>query len=855
VLIREDCDGYVLKDLKSHNGTYVNGKRIRSIAVSPGTPVIFGPCAFPWEKLESGLYSRHRWITVGKHFQNDIVIDHPKVSRYHLTVRQQGDRFFVLDLNSTNGTFVNRDPIQWTHIEFSDELMLGDHVLSFETLGSVRHSEVHAEGTVIETMPVSLKKKVITVGRTTDNDVVIDHPQVSRHHARFVQQGSSYLIEDLNSSNGIFLNGRRIKKPEPVGPMDQIKIGAFLLKIDMDNLTKATFRGSTILQADNVVRAVKTPTGSKILLDHISLTIYSNELVALMGPAGAGKTTLMMCMNGYSHPTQGHARINGLDIYRYYESFRGNIGYVPQDDIIHKELTVYQALYYTAKLRLPADTNDSEINSRIGRLLSELDIEDVRNVIIGDGSPDLKGISGGQRKRVNLCLELLTEPDILFLDEPTSGLDHINTRYVMHILRRLADAGRAVVLTIHQPAEEFYQLTDNLILLDRGGKLAYYGSSSEASHYFETQCSIPSEDINPAEYVFEALKESNDPDFYQQAFRASEVHRSYVEERKTVPQQSGAPQTFKRRVSRRPGLQQWWTLTRRYFRVKLRDRSNMAIMLIQAPLVGLLIALAFGSGERPDPTKALFFLVISAIWFGCSNAAREIVAERSIYHRERMINLKIPSYVMSKLGLLAVFSVFQCFVLVGVPYWFVGLSGETGNFLKVVGILSFASLGGLSLGLVLSSVVRSNEAAIALVPIVMIPQIILGGAILPFQDMGEATKGVAGLMFSRWGFEAAMIVENPETIETVRIPTLSPPSEHAGTMQPIGMGQPDSVDATSSGQRQIGLRWIERDTTVQWVHEMGIDDENMEVDLLSLGILGVTFTLLVFAMLRLKDLQ
>jgi len=408
----------------------------------------------------------------------------------------------------------------------------------------------------------------------------------------------------------------------------------------------------------------------------------------------------------------------------------------------------------------------------------------------------------------------------------------------MNILHDLANSGRAIVLTIHQPAEEFYDLTHKLLLLDKGGKLAYYGASQEAAAYFESQGCESAQNLNPAEYVFEALGEKT-PDENQRQYRSSPAHQEYVEGRiGAVEREPGEPVT-KKKMPRRPGLRQWWILTRRYACLKKRDTANLAIMLCQAPLVGLLIALAFGMGDSPDPTKALFFMTISAVWFGCSNASREIVAERAIYLRERMVNLKIPSYVFSKLSLLFLISVFQCFVLVAIPYWLVGLSEDVANFLMVVGILTLASLVGSTLGLLLSSLVRSNEAAIALVPIIMIPQIILGGAILPLRDMDEVTELAAVFMVSRWAFEATMIVEMPETEELESL-----------IIQPVALPNMPGAENQYFEPQQ-------RDTTltVKWVDAIGVNEDNLEFDVGALCVIGMLSLLFVFTLLRAKDIQ
>jgi ABC-type multidrug transport system ATPase subunit len=485
----------------------------------------------------------------------------------------------------------------------------------------------------------------------------------------------------------------------------------------------------------------------------------------------------MMALCGYLPPSQGRSRINGQDLYQSYNAFRGNIGYVPQDDIIHQELTVWEALYYSAKLRLPPDTRRSEIDAIITRVLEQLEIADTRDVLIG--SPERKGISGGQRKRVNLALELITEPSLLFLDEPTSGLASEDTINVMRLLRRLADDGRTILLTIHQPSLEAYRKLDNVVYL-ADGHLVYYGPAyPDSITYFnpDVEEGTPARDAllvdpgNALKPIAEDRRRGRDMRALADEFRESELYDEYVSRRRGDAGEAKIKGGSKQKTRRRFGLRQWWTLTRRYFTIKRKDFAGTAILLLQAPIIAGIIALVFW-GETGDAWGrvefspfALFLLVVSAVWFGCSNAAREIVAEQAIYRRERMLNLKIPSYVMSKFAVLGGVCALQCLMLL-VPTW--SMLGFKGSFLEMFSVLLLCALSGLGMGLVLSSVVRTSEAAIALVPLLLIPQVILGGLIMPVHKMSAPMRVASTVMVSRWGFEAMLHAEG--RIEALEVP-------------------------------------------------------------------------------------
>jgi len=303
-------------------------------------------------------------------------------------------------------------------------------------------------------------KGQITVGRSQECDQRIDHPMVSGRHAKLTMRDGGWLLEDLGSANGTFLNGERITAPVMVGPQDRVQIGPVRFRLAADGQVETDdLRLATRIDVQGVCYDVKA--GIRLIRD-VSFTIQPGEFVALMGPAGAGKTTLMENMNGNMRPTIGRVLVNGIDLHRHFDAMRGHIGYVPQDDIVHRKLTVYEACYYTAKLRMKG-LSERDLHDRVVQVLRELDIAHRANVVIG--GPEARVLSGGQRKRVNLAMELVTDPAILFLDEPTSGLSSADAKSVMEVLKGLSQKGRTIILTIHQPAKEIYEMMDNALIL------------------------------------------------------------------------------------------------------------------------------------------------------------------------------------------------------------------------------------------------------------------------------------------------------------------------------------------------------------------------------------------------------
>ncbi|MBT8387511.1 MAG: ABC transporter permease, partial [Ignavibacteria bacterium] len=407
--------------------------------------------------------------------------------------------------------------------------------------------------------------------------------------------------------------------------------------------------------------------------------------------------------------------------------------------IIHRELKVQESFTYTGKLRLDSYSNE-EIGAQVDTVLDTLGIEDTRDTLIG--SAEKKGISGGQRKRVNLGQELLTEPSVLFLDEPTSGLDPKTDLDVMHLLKDIAAKGKIIILTTHNITKENFEILSHLIVLSKGGKLAYFGEANKAADYFQVD--------KPYE-IFGKL-ETEGPDYWKEKFRKAPEYKKFVAVREESIIESKPTQVSA--ASRKADMKQFLTLTERFFRVKLRDRVSTAILLLQAPIIALLIALVFDDpGEK---TAALFILVIAAVWLGCSNAAREIVSEQAIFKRERMVNLKIPSYLFSKVAVLMLLCVVQCAILAMIVVPAINMES---SFLSIFFLLLLTSLPSLLLGLFVSSLVSTSEAAMGLIPLILIPQVILGGLITIFANMSAFEKVIAAFLTTRWAFESITILE------------------------------------------------------------------------------------------------
>lgn len=741
-----------------------------------------------------------RSLIIGSATDCDIVLTHPFVSAHHCRLTLTANRFTLVDLQSTNGTFVNGvrvlEPI---HISPPDCITLGASVtLPWPDVMKYASSRNRRSSTLpllplgappAENSPttVTLRGSTVVLGRDPACDHVLDYPMVSWRHARITRTDTSYSVEDLQSSNGTFVNGDLVGGRTTVQPGDVIGLGSYRFTLTTDGrFHKTDYRGDITIEARNIT--VDVPHHR--LLDRVSFTIFPSELVALMGPSGCGKSTLLNSLNGYSRPSSGAVLMNGRLLHNHFDEFRGLVGFVPQDDIIHTELTVREVLFYAARMRLPIDFSDAEIHRRIDNILDSLGLKGSDNVLIG--SPTRKGISGGQRKRVNLAMELLTDPSVLFLDEPTSGLSSEDALMVMRLLRRLADSGKTILVTIHQPSVEVFRLFDNVAVLAKepdgktGGQLVYYGPAYPDSITFfkpsPNGSATEATSLSPDELLRAVGTEPTK--VLKQRFVKSSFFREFVQNRSGKHISKDADQAPVSRLGR-PWISQWWTLARRAALIKRRDLGNSALLLCQAPIIATLIVLVFGRKTNEEITPAtwesvakstsitVFLLSLAAIWFGCSNAVRDIVGEWPIYIRERMVSLRASAYVASKVAVLGCLCVFQCFVLLIIVYWGNGLHGQ---WWSMAVLLAISSGVGLAIGLAVSAVAKTSETAIAMLPLIILPMVILGGVLMPLREMNEPMRVLSNVIPSRWAFEGLLLLESQRH---PRVPHLDD-----GTVQP-----------------------------------------------------------------------
>ena len=822
-LMREG-DGYVLEDLGSSNGTFVNGERLagrrllksgdeirlgQAVSITYEAPlpqvdpaqtaVRSAPASLPYSGMQTvigeepppsmgaatsappqlivsiaGESARTHTLTrpvltIGRGEESDIPIPSAIVSRQHARLEKVNGGYQVSALpEAKNPILFEGRPLEGARLlRHGDTLRIGS--LDPGMMVTITFNAPGQAAQEVERDIVFGENTLIQIGRDPTNDVVLPSPSVSRFHAQVERVGQRYRVEDLRSSNGTFVNGERIEGAVWLRPNDSIRIGQFRFVMGKDQLAK--YDDSNGLRVD-VVGLNKWVRKDLNILQNISVALKPREFIVVVGQSGGGKSTFVDAVAGYRPATPpSKVFVNDIDIYTHFDAIRNDIGFVPQKDIIHMELTIYQALDYAAQLRMPADTSQDERHRRVTEVLEDLDLKHRQDV-------QISGLSGGQQKRVSIGVELLTKPGLFFLDEPTSGLDPGTETALMQLMRRLADQGRTIILITH--ATKNVMLADKVIFLARGGYLAWFGPPEEALEYFNEYRSERERRAGKIEFdeIYAILDNpaNGKAEDWAKRYRESNAFRKYVaqpldgkmsaERAPTVPQ----PEQVARKTSSSgprqvSALRQFMILSARNLKILTRDRAGLILMLATAPLVSLLdviLALVMGrtpfdfnDGDAAQTIITLFLFTIYGVMVGGISQMREIVKEQEIYKRERLVNLQILPYVLSKIWIAAILALYQAIAYTVVHYLAFEMPGGAFEFIQIYITMSLATLAGMMLGLFASALAPNASSAPLLVIMLMLPQIVLGGALVPLPTFVSAPTS------TRWAFEALMSITGP----------------------------------------------------------------------------------------------
>jgi ABC-type multidrug transport system ATPase subunit/pSer/pThr/pTyr-binding forkhead associated (FHA) protein len=664
---------------------------------------------------------------LGRNADNDVVVDSPIVSRLHLvfersTIGRSGYR--VRD-TSTNGTWVTGQRITALELTAPTELWLGvpgqqQIALIYRPalIPNARPSDVIAQTLV--------GHDTLVIGRDASCDLVLSDPVCSRRHALLEQSGDGrWSVRDLGSTNGTFVDGAGVQQAA-LSPGASLVFGNTTLVFDGSSLRSPTWARPGAGMRLDAIGLVREDDRGHRLLDSVSFTILPGEFVAVLGSSGAGKTTLLGALNGMRPPSAGELLFNGLSFYRHRPAFRTAIGYVPQEDIIHRELAVARALHFAARLRMPSDTSRTEQQQRVRAVVEDVGLSHRVATPIGR-------LSGGERKRVSIAVELLTRPPLLLLDEPTSGLDPGLDRQMMHLFDDLAAAGQTVVLVTHAVGN--VDLCDRVLFLSPGGRLVFFGTPAEARGFFDTDDFVE---------MYRGIDAEPDPTRWRARFEASAYYADNVVARRddsTIAGQDAGIDKGRiapRSAPRRPAARDLWVLSQRYVEIITRDRGNLAFLLIQAPVIAIMLWQVSDARALVQPSlwldaqRLLFLLACSAAWFGTINAVREIVKEAPIFRREHSVGIGHGSYLASKFIVLGTFEALQIVLLLGLVALRFDLPGSgvvLPGGLELYLTLVVTALVGVALGLALSALSSSPDRAMSLTPLLLIPQVIFAGVV------------------------------------------------------------------------------------------------------------------------------
>ena len=647
---------------------------------------------------------------IGRDPQSDIVLSDSRVSWKHAVLRTDRDRWILEDQSSTNGTFVGAQRVNRIEITDNCLLRLGHPESGPAMMCTVAGAEANlpaAGASSVDRRPTTVMRapaRRMRIGRGPGNDLVVADLSVSREHAELRNTGGGrYEIVDLDSHNGTFVNGRRISR-SAITEQDIIGIGRATFRLVGDELREFIDEGDVSLVAQDLTVQIG---GGKILLDHVTLPIGERNLVAILGPSGAGKSTLLGALTGMRPASGGTVLYDNRDLYTHYAELRHRIGLVPQENILHMQLSARRALQYAAELRFPGDTSKAERGRRVDEVLGELGLKAHANT-------RASSLSGGQQKRVNVAMELLTKPSLLFLDEPTSGLDPGSTKSVWETLRGLADDGRTVIVVTHDVAH--LDLCDRVLmlvpLLDAdgkvvaGGRVAYFGPPDEGLQFFGKRDWAG---------VYEAFDQETARDWGAE-FAGSQYHTDYVTTGLTPREPQQARRAPEPAPLPRSRVGQLSTLARRYLSVIASDRLYLGFTVLLPLILGLLVrsmpdALGLTGAPRSNGNAeaVLLILAVAACLNGAASSVRELVKERPIYTRERAAGLSAGAYLWSKLIVLGAISVVQAAVLVAIglagrpmPPHGVVLGSALAEILLAIALLALASM---AIGLFISAAV------------------------------------------------------------------------------------------------------------------------------------------------------
>jgi ABC-type multidrug transport system ATPase subunit/pSer/pThr/pTyr-binding forkhead associated (FHA) protein len=666
-------------------------------------------------------------VTFGRDEQNDIVLKSSYVSRRHGHFRLMNNQCLIVNNpQSTNGLIYHDCAIQNRVLEDGDTVRIDDGVeTSAGGVLFVYSSRGKADDIEWKTLVVA-EKNEIKIGRSEDCDIRLDHVSVSRVHARIEATGDKFYLVDNGSTNGVMLNGKRVEGKAKLGEKDLILITNSKIIFASNQISYCCFKKGISVEGFGIVKEVGK---RRVICNNVDITINPCEMVTIVGGSGAGKTTIMNCLSGYSQPTRGSVMVNGVDLYENFDALKNIIGYVPQSDIVYDNLTVFDMLGYAANLRLPDDLSKAEVTKRINEVIAMVELATRKDTLI-------KNLSGGQRKRASIAVELLSDPNLLYLDEPASGLDPGTERNLMKTLKKMSEDGKTVIFVTHSTLN--LHLCDNIAFMGGGGHLCFYGSYEEALDFFK---------VNDVVDIYNLI--SSEPEKWRDLYLKDQVNKAH----------SAKIAAEAKNYATRGWAKQIFVLGKRHLHIMVNDRTRTLLLLLQAPLLAFLIAVVANGEQFAYPgyriTKGLLFaLSCSAFWVGILNSIQEVCKERNILKREYMTGLRLDAYIISKVLVMILVCAIQSFLLVLVFAFAVGMPSVgviSSPFLEFFIAAFLTAISASAMGIFVSSFFKNADRAMTVAPLLLMPQILFSGMIF---ELAGASRTISFFTICRWSMES-----------------------------------------------------------------------------------------------------
>ncbi len=800
-------------------GVPIAGKTSRNLLnatkIQHNQPISFNNYSINFEDLSYYFHLKTKTLLGFALFVSRRIIEERKTTEFVLSQMPSMDDVLLIEFTKlfiiltplgmtdsdlgklANELVVNGRPVETQiYVNLNDSVLIGNCPINLRKLA-------FQYGLESEVFTFNPKNETCTIGNYEGCDVVFNdgiskHWQIKVFRNQNAAGASEYTLDPTGCPHRVGYNGRTLKKLEPVAAECHIFIAKQVFHC---SFLGGVVRSEPFRFRDFIARSVRFCFQDNTLaLDDISFEIDYGDLVAVMGPSGCGKSTLLNIINGYNKPNDGNIEINAYDLHHDYQALKDYLGYVPQDDLLFENLTVYENLFYNAKLRHP-DISDEEITALVEQTIIDIDLVEKRD--IRAGSPTQRTLSGGQRKRVNIGLELLADADVYFLDEPTSGLSSKDSEKIIELLQRLTLKGKIVFVVIHQPSSKIYKMFSKILFLDKGGKTAFFGDNMAALAYFKThslEAHVTSSPVNPetaAEMVECPVCKNVEPDllletleeplrdidgvplsqrkyapmYWKEKFLdyRSSVHRLTIEdsERVSLPPPRALSPTEK--------WAQFTSLLKRNFTNKFRDRSNLIITFLEAPVLALAVSfilrhtagmgLEYSFFQNDNVLVFIFLSVIISTFLAITNSIDEIIKDAAILLRERMLNIGNVSYYASKFITLVAFSILQNALFIAFAFPVLQL-GEL--YLPYLLFLTLVSIAGTAIGLLVSALPNlSSKAAFNIVPLILIPQIIFGGALISYSKMDHLKfksereiPEICQIIPARWAYEGLMTMQD-----------------------------------------------------------------------------------------------